>query len=585
MPQFTEQRTRYDFELLDPELTNGSCVIQAVRTADSPIRWNPDSPADCQFNLSGMLGNDNATFKWGLYGFEKTAQEIRLARDPGTGGCVLTAKLLNLKGEYKDAAINLDENLKVEEYVDAGTNETYHRLTESHHLAPERTLVLCFDGTSNQFGEKNTNVINLMELLKKDDPSKQMVYYQTGVGTYSPPGLTTSIGLAVASTADEAVAYYLYQHVIDGYRYLVQTYRIGDRIALFGFSRGAFTARAVAGMLHRVGLLPRHNAEHMPKAYEIYSGGTDTDAEKFQRIFSVPVKVEFVGVWDTVASVGALIPRKLPCIDYNLSIVKFRHALALDERRGNFIPSVWDHNLTNTTFQDVKEVWFKGEHSDIGGGAVPTNDDDCSMLSNISLRWMIRQILECKVGILFNHLAVEEYRKKKILETPPAEGLRPSKDWKKRLEESRKLDRFDIEKAPYDSIGWSLGWNGLEYLGLTAKPTKDKNFEPTTSRWPNAKAGREIFRRNESDPIYLHSSVVDQLALYGTKLDKKQYVPRAKWHGYKESDWPRVEEVSVAVQVEGTEPGAAIPEGAKMRLDIPRPEESKRGWGLFQRQK
>ncbi|KDN34067.1 hypothetical protein RSAG8_12855, partial [Rhizoctonia solani AG-8 WAC10335] len=263
------------FHLLDLTATDGYCVIQAKPEPKSSIRWNPDNPTDPQFNLSAIIGNDNASFKWGRSGFEKTGRGFKIIEEPTTGACTLTGQLLNLTGEYKDASINLDERLKVEEYVDVGSNETYHRLVCKEHPVPERTLVLCFDGTSNHFSDKNTNVVKLVELLKKDDPSKQMVYYQTGVGTYSSPGLTTSIGLAIASKLDEAVAWYLYQHVIDGYRYLMETYRIGDRIALFGFSRGAFTARALAGMLHCVGLLPRHNAEHIPFAYEIYKSAND----------------------------------------------------------------------------------------------------------------------------------------------------------------------------------------------------------------------------------------------------------------------------------------------------------------------
>ncbi|KAF8596212.1 hypothetical protein BDV93DRAFT_406835, partial [Ceratobasidium sp. AG-I] len=91
-----------------------------------------------------------------------------------------------------------------------------------------RTLVLCFDGTSNHFSNKNTNVVKLMELLKKTDPSRQMVRY-----------IITQYSLrSTLNPADEGLAWYLYQHVV------------GDRISIFGFSRGAFTARALAGMVH-----------------------------------------------------------------------------------------------------------------------------------------------------------------------------------------------------------------------------------------------------------------------------------------------------------------------------------------------
>ncbi|CAE6415671.1 unnamed protein product [Rhizoctonia solani] len=339
------ERKQCTFHLLDLQKTNGLCVIEARAEPDTSIEWNPDVPTDPQLNLSAVIGNDNGTFKWGRYGFEKTGRDFKLMEDPETGALMLAGQLTNLTGEYKDATINLDERLKVEQYADISTGLSYHRLVCKEHPVPERTLVLCFDGTSNHFSDKNTNVVKLVELLKKDDPSKQMVYYQTGVGTYSPPGVMTSAGLAIASKLDEAVAWYLYQHVIDGYRYLMETYRMGDRIAVFGFSRGAFTARALAGMLHCVGLLPRHNSEHVAFAYEVYKNANDridacspgsasacaesvkaknVNPDDFKRTFCVPVMIDFVGVWDTVASVGALIPKSLPWIDYNPSVLTFR---------------------------------------------------------------------------------------------------------------------------------------------------------------------------------------------------------------------------------------------------------------------
>ncbi|CAE6355451.1 unnamed protein product [Rhizoctonia solani] len=557
--QVRPERSQYTFRLLDRAVTDGHCVIEAKAELDSSIRWNPDCPSDPRFNLSAMIGNDNASFKWGRSAFERTGCDFKLMDEPGTCACILTGKLVNLNGEYKDAFINLDERLKVEEYIDVGKNQTYHRLTWKEHPAPE-----------------------------------------TGVGTYSPPGMLTPAGLAIASKLDEAVAWYLYQHVIDGYRFLMQTYRLGDRIALFGFSRGAFTARALAGMLHSVGLLPRHNVEHIPFAYEVYKNdnsrsgapisaalGTMTKAKprnvdptEFKRTFCVPVTVDYVGVWDTVASVGALIPQSLPWIDYNPSILTFRQALALDERRGNFIPSVWDHRRT-TIVQDVKEVWFKGEHSDVGGGSSTSDNKDYNMLSNITLRWMVRQILQCRIGILFDHGAIELYRKRNILEIPPAEGLRPCKEWMIRLAESRKLDQVDIKNDIYNSIGWSLLWNGLEYFAFTAKPTKTANCEPTISRWPHAKAGCEIFRYDEKDPIYIHSSVVDQLASYGPTVNNKDYKPRAKWYGYHKQEWPRVEDISSSVEHSMPRSGASIPDDAKLRLSMIRPSASKkRRWGF-----
>ncbi|QRV78690.1 choline transport protein [Ceratobasidium sp. AG-Ba] len=608
---FVPERTNYTLEFDGDPNSGGPIVVKAVLTSTSNYRWNPDMPNDPKFNLSGMLGNDNGVFKWGRAGFEQSGRNFSLVKDQSTQAFVLHGELLDLVGKYKEAEINLDEKLKVEEYVDQGSYETFHRLIERHVTPPERTLVLCFDGTSNHFSNKNTNVVKLVELLKKNDPSRQMITTQAGVGTYAPPGLMTSIGLTVAEKADEAAAWYLYQHVIDGYRYLMESYRIGDSIMIFGFSRGAFTARALAGMLHCVGLLPRHNIEQVPFAYEVYKNAKDVnsvdqksattnpaaagtrpeevDPEEFKRTFCIPVKIDFVGVWDTVASVGALFPKTLPWIEYNPSIVIFRQALALDERRGNFIPSVWDHSRTNIATQDVREVWFRGEHSDIGGGSegptLETGPDgkqtiDYKMLSNITLRWMIRQIIDCKTCILFDYSVVQLYRSRSVLEIPPAASTKAKWDWVNRVEASIKLDHDEVVHPIYDSIGWSPLWNTLEYMPV-AKPIKTTDkFESTTTRWPNAKSGRSIYRAKATDPIFIHSSVVAYLTSQEPGAVKEGYKPRAKWYGYEQNEWPRIEDVPHDGLGDMIQAGSGFPEEAKKKLDMVRPptDQGATGW-------
>lgn len=192
--------------------------------------------------------------------------------------------------------------------------------------------------------------------------------------------------------------------------------------------------------------------------------------------------------------------------------------MALDERRGNFIPSVWDHTNTEHEFQDVREVWFRGEHCDIGGGsAAPEGETPdaekstiahlCSMvtqalqcdtsalpgpasstaslkkggstinytmLSNISLRWMVRQTLQFNTLILLDPKAVRDYQEKKILETPLVNGMSPNPGNKEPLtpQSSEDLDKQDSEKRICESLGWSPLWNTLEYLALTQKPFK-----------------------------------------------------------------------------------------------------------------
>ena len=176
-----------------------------------------------------------------------------------------------------------------------------------HHKG--RTLILCLDGTGDKFDFDNTNIVALVSCLKKDDPS-QVTYYQSGIGTYDGKGLRSGLSAA----ADMAIGSGLAVHVEDAYRFLMATYREGDKICLFGFSRGAYTARCVAGMLHKVGLLPAHNSAQVPFAYNFYKDdspkGWEMSAE-FKKTFCIDVSVYFVGVFDCVASVG-FIPVRTP---------------------------------------------------------------------------------------------------------------------------------------------------------------------------------------------------------------------------------------------------------------------------------
>lgn len=324
----------------------------------------------------------------------------------------------------------------------------------------DRTLVLCFDGTGDQFDADNSNIVQLFSMLKKDDPSQQMVYYQAGIGTYTIPQIATPLYAKISKTIDMMVGHNhnLNAHVMSGYEFLMQNYEAGDRICLFGFSRGAYTARALAGMLHKVGLLPRCNYQQVPFAYRMYSQDDETGWEQskaFKKAFSIDVDVEFVGVWDTVSSVG-IIPRRLPFTKANNKIRYFRHALALDEHRARFMPNFYNRSTAaeialglqkgemprsvkkhphsvpipfhdkingnghhNASLQDMErcysesiaetdaeEVWFAGCHCDVGGGSV--SNGTRNTLARIPLRWMIRECFKTNTGILFHSSAFKQ---------------------------------------------------------------------------------------------------------------------------------------------------------------------------------
>ncbi|KAK0221275.1 hypothetical protein IW262DRAFT_1296008 [Armillaria fumosa] len=323
-----------------------------------------------------------------------------------------------------------------------------------------RTLVLCFDGTGDQFDADNSNIVQLCWLLKKDDPSQQMVYYQSGVGTYEPPQVPGLLTSKMYKTVDLLIAWSLDSHVMDGYQFLMQNYRAGDRICIFGFSRGAYIARSLAGMLHKVGLLPPDNRQQVPFAYKMYTRKDEIgwcQSMAFKEAFCIDVPIEFVGVWDTVDSVG-LVPKQLPFTASNTIIRTFRHALSLDEHRAKFKANLWNvptarhlkwstpksspwnsrKNTVDSSFHkrqhmhgldsgikwypqddkvlqkmeelyslpsarpstDVEEVWFAGCHCDVGGGSVQNSTR--YSLSRIPLRWMVRECFKAKTGIMFD---------------------------------------------------------------------------------------------------------------------------------------------------------------------------------------
>ncbi|KAG8949483.1 hypothetical protein FRC04_008582 [Tulasnella sp. 424] len=230
---------------------------------------------------------------------------------------------------------------------------------------PPKTIILAFDGTAKQFGRRNTNVIRLFSLFQKDNPERQVLYYQPGIGTYLAEGGAWSPRLKAAmESLDKAFAWYLDIHIMDGYRFLMKHYQQGDKVCMFGFSRGAYTARCLAGMLSKVGLLLPDNDQMVASAYERYLDTSPPGqilAKKFKKAFSVHCHIEFLGVWDTVASVGIITSKNLPLTANNNLIKTFRQALALDERRTKFRPNLWherfrSNGMASSVVQGLAEM-------------------------------------------------------------------------------------------------------------------------------------------------------------------------------------------------------------------------------------
>jgi uncharacterized protein (DUF2235 family) len=267
-------------------------------------------------------------------------------------------------------------------------------------------VVLCCDGTANKLDVATSNVVRMFSVARRDVPQEQAVYYHPGVGTMPAKAALTSASRWLTKLAGNAAGYGLLDDVADLYAYLMRSLGDGDRIYIIGFSRGAFTARVLAGLIHRCGVLKPGFESLIPYALDLYRPHEPLRdvVGKFVDLFSRPWPVHFLGLWDTVKAFGAFWPKSLPHLRFNPSVDVVRHALALEERRTMFAPTTWggtDGDLRGTpaTFmrpampprstgsQDIKEVWFAGCHSDVGGG-LPERQGS---LYKHSLAWMVRE--------------------------------------------------------------------------------------------------------------------------------------------------------------------------------------------------
>jgi uncharacterized protein (DUF2235 family) len=265
-----------------------------------------------------------------------------------------------------------------------------------------KNIVICCDGTSNEFGDSNTNVVKLYQMLVSD-PNQQLVYYHPGLGTMGARGALTKVGRWWTGVLGLAFGYGITSNIGDCYQFLMDNFEDGDKVFLFGFSRGAYTARALGAMLHMFGLLRKGNDIQFPYAARMFKQKLNNHdfavADEFKSTFSRVCKPYFVGVWDTVSSVGWIYdPVRLPFTTTNPDIGIGRHAISIDERRCMYRQNLWG---TGQPHQDLKQVWFAGVHSDVGGGY----PEPQSSFSKVTLKWMLR---EAKLAGLLTRPEVEE---------------------------------------------------------------------------------------------------------------------------------------------------------------------------------
>jgi uncharacterized protein (DUF2235 family) len=231
------------------------------------------------------------------------------------------------------------------------------------------------------------------------------------VGTFSAHPVLTKPAETVMRGLGNGFGLGLTANVEEGYRFLMAHYERGDRVFLFGFSRGAFTARALAGMLYRCGLLPPGNENLIPYATRVFKGRSFDVARGFKKTFGRPCGVHFLGLWDTVKSVGWVWDAfALPYTTNHPSVRTLRHAVSIDERRAFFRQNLY--GPPKRDYQDYRQVWFPGVHCDVGGSYPPEREG----LSRIALEWMLVEAYEA--GLRFDGAKAVEA----VKSSPPLAG-------------------------------------------------------------------------------------------------------------------------------------------------------------------
>ncbi len=264
-------------------------------------------------------------------------------------------------------------------------------------------IVVCCDGTWNRPEEdlEKDHPSNVLKLARGVSPraenGEQHVFYDWGLGAYHS---RLSAGISGRG---------IHKNILDGYRYIVQNYHPGDRIFLFGFSRGAYTVRALSGLINNCGILHRDHAALIVKAWQLYKSPSPKNAPsgeaagEFRQAHCHDSRVvDFVGVWDTVGALGipfsvlGLLDAHDEFYDTKMgsNVLIARHALAIDEQRRDFAPTLW----TPRPEVDLKQVWFAGVHADIGGSYGPDKDSGCEV-ADTALDWMLREAQEAGLGL------------------------------------------------------------------------------------------------------------------------------------------------------------------------------------------
>ena len=337
-----------------------------------------------------------------------------------------------------------------------------------------KRIVVCCDGTWNTpdktksiiaSGNKKiripcaTNVVKIalaVRSVSNIDGKKQLTYYDPGIGTS---------GWFLERWFDGATGYGISKNIIQAYKFLLLNFEIGDELFLFGFSRGAFTVRSLAGLIRNSGILKINEVSLIKRAYKLYKSRSpsthpnEKEARLFRKTFAVAdiIPIKYIGVWDTVGALGnplflntvfskislSIVGNQFHDTDLSSTVSYAYQALAIDEKRRQFKPTLWQKrepsDKNNYYTEELEQVWFKGVHSNIGGGIESTG------LSDIALKWMLGKAKKCNLD--FDEIDTTE-------------------DASEKIKESRK-GFYRLMPPLYRKIG--VKPNGFESVDITAK--------------------------------------------------------------------------------------------------------------------
>ncbi|CAE6441944.1 unnamed protein product [Rhizoctonia solani] len=567
----------YQLKLVRVESPITIVAVLTQKALDIGVRFDNDRK-DYPFNLSEFLGNDDG--KWTTQGanfetvggaghLETLARNISLDLTDRKNRC-LVADLRNADKDYNiGVKYNLDKNPGLVDYIHPNERETYFRLGANVPNTSARTLVLCFDGTSNHFSNQNTNVVKFFELLKKDDPARQMVYYQT-IGhrwVQIPDGNIPRWGsdlyiwlfawclhgsCAGWDAALRWTAATPQQHAPFAYQiYASQTPETISKLATAGVpntsnpgtpSEDALTeelkpediepdtvapedvAPSNAQLVGNPPDVPPPNNSRKSAIPEIKSygglgrGGSsdakDTDPEAYKQTFCTSIMIDFVGVWDTVGSVGM----------YDTVACEYTKTNSAHQSQVQSSRARYNISIKTPVFGSLARVLESR----------PAQPD-----------------------LSMHKATIKQARLESVERTQAAlaEAMQAAQEHRRRLYEySSKLDKIDIKHTPFEAVGVFSPWKMLELFPSTRPAQTDKG--PEMTHWltlslintlrlltlepicrPNLGKTRIIYRRSPTEPVFIHASVIDFLL----SEKGKGYVPSAYWYGFNEGEFPRIE--------------------------------------------